>query len=302
MGVNGIYGLSGSGIDVESMVKVGMLTKQKQYDKMQQTYTKNEWTKQAYNEIYNKLTTYSTSTLSPYKMSSTMSAKSAESSNTNAVTATANANAVTMNHKVTVDKLSSSAYLVATESLSVINQDPSEETGSVQLQDYIFQRSTYRMTDNTLSITGADGSIISDSGTDTTVDVKDVAFSFTVSDGTNEATLKYTYGDLLGITKNSSGTLVQTEGTEKTFNDFVSDFNALGTNIRANYDAVSGKFSFYNKEGGEDNKINFTLSSDETVSNTTAAFFQGMKLAQSLDGELLGQDSSGNKVDFYDNT
>ena len=112
MGVNGIYGLSGSGIDVESMVKVGMLTKQKQYDKMQQTYTKNEWTKQAYNEVYNKLTTYSTSTLSPYKMSSTMSAKSATSSNSNAVTATANANAVTMNHKVTVDKLSSSAYLV----------------------------------------------------------------------------------------------------------------------------------------------------------------------------------------------
>ena len=35
MGVNGIYGLSGSGLDVESMVKVGMLSKQSEYDKMQ---------------------------------------------------------------------------------------------------------------------------------------------------------------------------------------------------------------------------------------------------------------------------
>lgn len=29
MGVNGIYGLSGSGLDVESMVKVGMMSKKK---------------------------------------------------------------------------------------------------------------------------------------------------------------------------------------------------------------------------------------------------------------------------------
>ena len=34
MGVNGIYGLSGSGLDVQSLVKAGMLTKQNEYDKM----------------------------------------------------------------------------------------------------------------------------------------------------------------------------------------------------------------------------------------------------------------------------
>ena len=36
MGVNGIYGLSGSGMDIESMVKVGMMSKQNEYDKMAQ--------------------------------------------------------------------------------------------------------------------------------------------------------------------------------------------------------------------------------------------------------------------------
>jgi len=34
MGVNGIYGLSGSGLDIESMVKVGMMGKQNEYDRM----------------------------------------------------------------------------------------------------------------------------------------------------------------------------------------------------------------------------------------------------------------------------
>ena len=230
-----------------------------------------------------------------------MSAKSAVSANESAVTATANGNAVIMNHKVTVDHLSSSAYLVATDSLSVINSDPSDANNSVQLQDYLFQRSTYRTTDNTLVINDRNGNALSGSDEEQTVSVSDTAFEFTVSDGTNEKTLKYTYGELLGITQKANGTLVQNEGTEKTFNDFVSDFNSLGTNIKANYDAVTGKFSFYNKEGGADNTIKFTMSSDATVSNTTATFFQGMKLAQSINGELLGKNASGESVGFYEN-
>ena len=36
MGANGIYGLSGSGLDIESLVKMGMMKKQNQYYKMYQ--------------------------------------------------------------------------------------------------------------------------------------------------------------------------------------------------------------------------------------------------------------------------
>ena len=42
MGVNGIYGLSGSGLDVESLVKMGMKGKQNQYDKMYKREMTNE--------------------------------------------------------------------------------------------------------------------------------------------------------------------------------------------------------------------------------------------------------------------
>ena len=43
MGVNGIYGLSGSGLDVESLVKMGMKGKQNQYDKMYKREMTNEY-------------------------------------------------------------------------------------------------------------------------------------------------------------------------------------------------------------------------------------------------------------------
>ena len=112
MGVNGLYGLSGSGLDIESMVKAGMLSKQNQYDKMYKKEVKNEWLKQGFNEIYTSLNTFKYSTLSDYKMQSNMSAMNAESSNTSTVKVTANGAAVAMNHSVEVKSLSTNAYLL----------------------------------------------------------------------------------------------------------------------------------------------------------------------------------------------
>ena len=80
MGVNGIYGLSGSGLDVESLVKMGMKGKQNQYDKMYKREMTNEYTKTALNELYNKVNTYNLSELTNYKKQSDMAAKSASSS------------------------------------------------------------------------------------------------------------------------------------------------------------------------------------------------------------------------------
>ena len=117
MGVNGIYGLSGSGLDVESMVKVGMMSKQNEYDKMQQTYTQNEWKKEAYLDVYDKLQTYSTSTLSTFKMSSSMNARNATSSNS-AISVTATAAAPTMSHTITVNQTATNAYLTGTNALT----------------------------------------------------------------------------------------------------------------------------------------------------------------------------------------
>ncbi|MBR5913569.1 MAG: flagellar filament capping protein FliD [Selenomonadaceae bacterium] len=117
MGVNGIYGLSGSGLDVESMVRMGMMTKESQYNKMQQTYTLNEWKKEAYLEIYDKVNEYNTSTLSKYKYASNMNARSATSSNS-AIKVNASASAPMINHTITVDSTATNAYLLGTKELS----------------------------------------------------------------------------------------------------------------------------------------------------------------------------------------
>lgn len=113
MGVNGIYGLSGSGLDIDSMVKVGMLTKQREYDKMAQKFTKNEWTKTALLDVYSNINTFNMSTLSQYKMSVNMNAKTATTSN-DAIKVTANASAANVNHKVEVVDHATNAQLIST--------------------------------------------------------------------------------------------------------------------------------------------------------------------------------------------
>lgn len=171
MGVNGIYGLSGSGLDVESMVKVGMLSKQSEYEKMQQKFTKNEWKKSEYLEVYSEIQTFNSSTISKYKMSSNMDARSATSANTSVVTATANANAAPMTHYVKVDSLASSAYLIGTEMNRVNNKASDKNLLSSVLYSSIAAGSTEGM--------------VSLDGTDNAVAATATALTFSINDGVN---------------------------------------------------------------------------------------------------------------------
>ena len=175
MGVNGIYGLSGSGLDVESMVKVGMLSKQSEYEKMQQKYTKDEWKKTELLGVYSEIQTFNASTLSQYKMSSNMNSRSATSANTSALTATANANAATMTHYVEVNQLASSAYLIGTTSPERLNKDASEKN---QLSSVLF---------NKIETVDEDGKTkyIVNGNADTKYDANAVAFEFSINDGVN---------------------------------------------------------------------------------------------------------------------
>ncbi|MBR2180151.1 MAG: flagellar filament capping protein FliD [Selenomonadaceae bacterium] len=292
MGVNGIYGLSGSGIDVESMVKVGMISKQKEYDKMQQTFTKDQWQKQAYNEIYGNLQTFSNSTLTQYKLQSNMNAKSATTTSS-AITVSANGAAPIINHKIQVNELSSTAYLVSTNKLHRYyadnNTDTTDQT-SINMADVLFkglQKNTSGST-TMANVTEIDGT---SSGLHNSTDV---AFSLQISDGTTKAdgtlkysTIKYTYGQLL-------------DG--RTFNDLVSDINGLNLNVRASYDATNDTFNFYNKEGGSANGVFFNIPTKTTTDedgNTTTSyteageraknFLQGLHLYQSKEGTLINQ-------------
>ena len=273
MGVNGIYGLSGSGIDVESMVKVGMMTKQNEYDKMYKKEVKDEWIKTAYSEFYTSLYKFANTTISNYKMQSTMNAMTATSADTAVVTATANGAAASMNHSVTVKKLSSDAYLLST---GKITRSGGTSTTSTSLTDVAFKSFAVDSSDSTkYNVTFSDGTTAS-------VDAKATALSFKIADGTgtsaNEKTISYTYADL------ASG---------KTLYDVASDINSSGVNVQANYDATNDAFSIYNKSGGTANTITLTMNSSTTdtagttTSSAAATLFNNMGLG-AYDGSTLG--------------
>ena len=291
MGVNGIYGLSGSGMDIESMVKVGMMSKQNEYDKMAQKFTKNEWMKTDYLELSNKITTFNASTLSQYKMSTTMNARSAESSSS-AVKVTANSTAGIMTHKVDVAKLSSNAYLISSGEIKRYGSDEN----SIQLKDILFQNLKLSADESTvdsgLSLPNPDSSNYKNGYSVTNgTSSSNNAFSFIISDGSTKE-------------KDSNG--VETDEIKKveinfsykelangaTLNDLASKINAAGLNIRASYDSVQDKFSLYNTKGGDDNTIKIESSGignglNAGIEGSTAlVFFNNLNLKQSVNGEI----------------
>ena len=200
MGVNGLYGLSGSGLDIESMVKAGMLSKQNQYDKMYKKEVKNEWLKQGFNEIYTSLNTFKYSTLSDYKMSSKMNAMGAESSDTSIVKATANGDAVAMTHNVEVKSLSQNAYLLTKDGGITRNTTDEQKKSSIYLRDIVFESieavddhgvKKYKINGDANHLVDADATAISFMVQDDTTDSDSLT-----TDEKNKRTVHYTFGEL----------------------------------------------------------------------------------------------------------
>ena len=215
-----------------------------------------------------------------------MNAKNATTSS-DAISVSANGAAPILNHKVQVNSLSTSAYLISTNKMTRYfaeeNSTNADQT-SINMADVLFQGLQTKKSDgkNMANVHETDGTA---SGL---FSMNDTAFSMQVSgDGKNYKTIKYTYKQLI-------------DG--RTFNDFVSDINALGINVRASYDSVNDTFSFYNKKGGSENGVYFKIPTATTTdddgnsvtSYTTAGeraknFLQNMHLYQSIDGQLYGQ-------------
>ena len=188
MGVNGIYGLSGSGLDIESMVKVGMLSKQSEYDKMQQKFTQNEWTKAEYLELYGSIQTFNNSTLSQYKLSSNMNARSAYSSNSDALSATANATASNMTHYVEVENLAGAAYLIGAHGDNGVKSHNKGNTDSISLSAALFSEiGTGSQATKTVDNIVKTYNKISADGVEYDPDA--IAFQFAVGDGVNSGVI-----------------------------------------------------------------------------------------------------------------
>lgn len=246
MAATGIYGLSGSGLDIESLVKMGMMSKQSQYNKMQQQETLNIWKKEEWSEIYNKMNTYNMSTLSTYKLQSNMSAMQAVSSNSGVVSATANGAAASMTHQVSVTQMASNAYMMTGDGWTITRESGNKISSN--LSDVIF-KSYKSLGDDQYEVSFADGTKKTVKSTDTAISM-DIADSVK-SDGTyNTNKLTYTYADLFD--------------SKKTLHDLAADVSKSGANIQGGYDAANDTFSLYNKDGGSNNIIGLTASNKDT--------------------------------------
>lgn len=266
MSTRGIYGLSGSGIDVDSMVRVGMMSKQKQYDKMYKEQTKNQWRKDAYADLYADLTKFNNATMSNYKMSTTTSPMNTSSSKSTVATASANADAAVMTHTVNVTDLASNAYLLSHDHVKRANTSTSASK-SLYLKDMLFDQTTQASLQAAMSAPGFDRN--------------QALVKFEVADGQDETAhkrqLSFSYEDIFG--------------SNETLNDLASRFNSAGVNIRASYDTANDTFSLYQKSGGDGNKILLSIAQDGSAESAN-----GKRLIQNLDLAQSEQttDASGN--------
>lgn len=282
MGANGIYGLSGSGLDIESLVKMGMMNKQNQYDKMYQTQLKQTWVKEAYNTVYTDVKAFKES-MSTFKMQSNMSAMQATSSNNDVVSVTANGAAAAMNHKITVEQVASNAYLM-TANGQKIDRANTSAANSAYLKDVLFSGNATKTT-----VDGQTSYLVKNDKTGTTDTFKgsDVAISIEVQDGNDVDS------DGKPVTHKVEFTYDQIFNDKKTLNDLATAFSNSGANVQGGYDTVNDSFSLYNKTSGSANKIGLKANND-----TSAELLNKLHLA-SYNGQT---NTLGNEISFTKDT
>ena len=251
MGANGIYGLSGSGLDIESLVKMGMRNKQNQYDKMYQTQLKQTWVKEAYNTVYTDVKAFKES-MSTFKMQSNMSAMQATSSNNDVVSVTANGAAAAMNHKITVEQVASNAYLM-TANGQKIDRANNSAANSAYLKDVLFSGDATKTT-----VDGQTSYLVKNdtTGKNDTFKGSDVAISIEVQDSDEVDS------DGKPVTHKVEFTYDQIFGDNKTLNDLATAFSNSGANVQGGYDTVNDSFSLYNKTSGSANKIGLKATNE----------------------------------------
>ena len=280
MSTTGIYGLSGSGIDVDSMVKVGMMTKQNQYDKMYKEEIKNEWMKEAYANLYSDLNTFNQSTLSNYKMSSVTSPMLADSSSTSVTTAVANADAASMTHTVTVSSLATNAYLQTNKDGITRNASTDKDKStSIYLKDILYSAS-----DLASQMTTYNGMSEEAQG--------NVALSFTISDGDTSKSGS-------GTSKEISFTYKELFSDNLTLNDLATKIKNSGVNVQASYDSVNDSFAIYQKTGGKANQINLSVGTGTTDTEVRAStLLNNLYLAAVKTDKTTGTQSLSDLADF----
>lgn len=271
MMAGGIYGLSGSGMDIDELVKGMMSTQQSKYDKLYKQKTVQEWKKEKYNELYKSLYAFRYNTLTDFKMQGSMSAKKATSTNESAVTAKALGDAAQMAHDISIRQLASSAYL---QSKNPITRGSGVD-GSIKLSD----------------VAGVSNFDLNHGG-------DEIALAFSVDDGVNgKQVVSYTYDDLkngktlndLASDINKLGTNIQASYDNN--NDSFSMVNKVGGETNKISLSLETSFTVTDVNG----KQNVLDVSDDSVKRS-AKFLNNLQMASYNSADK----TMGNVIQFDD--
>ena len=118
------YGLSGSGMDVDQMVKDMLKARRASYDKTWQKKTQLEWKKADYNTMYTTLRDFRNNTVFNNKLQGTVMPKKVSAVNDSVVSVSANSDAANVSHVISVSQLASGV----TQSSSAAISTGSKET------------------------------------------------------------------------------------------------------------------------------------------------------------------------------
>lgn len=153
-----IYGLSGSGMDVDSMVKDLMKAANAPLDKLKQQKTVLQWKKDDYTSMYKSISEFRTKVFD-CKLQKTVSPQRAASSSESVATATTAGGAPTVAHELTVTTLASGVNTSSTAKADVVVAgDGSVDRSSLAAQfgvDTAFSGSV-QLNGKTVAISGSD--------------------------------------------------------------------------------------------------------------------------------------------------
>lgn len=257
-GAKGIYGLSGSGLDVESLVRVGMISEQKKYDRIYKKEVETEWRKEAYANVYDKVNTFK-SRMSDYRLSSMTKPMTTTSSLSDAVTATANASAGVMGHSVEVERTATNAYLMTTAGQKIARANTGA-AASTMLKDVAFAGGTKPagMADT------------------------DTALRFKVSNGSSTTEVTFTADEVFNkkLTLNDLANRINNARFKG------ADGKKTALDIRASYDSVSDGFSIVNNKTGDRNKINLSVDTSGAAGAASKTLLENLKLGKVENGTI----------------
>jgi len=252
----GIYGLSGSGMDVDALVKSLMTVQRASNAGLTQKQTVLQWKKEAYNKVYDDISNFRNSVFN-YKLQGTLNPKVVSSSNTSVATATALGDAANVTHSLVVSQLADGVKLTSSGSIST------GSSGNINSQ-----------IDNTLN----------------------APFTFTIANGTASKSITIdpsteTMNDLVSKI-NSSGTNIQASYDTTLDRFFLSTTNTgATTGIRfssLSSDTNANKFISDLKLGG----LGAAQPDVPIVGTTTYASAPGKDAEFTLDGTDLTKSSN----------